>query len=116
MDNQIVTNKTLQYNNKEYYCALKLCMDLIGGKWKPLTLFHLIKGKKRSHELQKSICGISSKVFTQTVRELERDGLIERTVYATVPPKVEYELTETGSSLIPILKMMHQWGSEVGSY
>ena len=90
-------------------------MDLIGSKWKPLLLFHLIDGPLRSGVLQKTIPEISNKMFTQTVRELERDNLISRKVYAVVPPKVEYELTETGKSLKNILIDLDNWGKKLMS-
>lgn len=87
-------------------------MNLIGTKWKPLVLFHLLEGALRSGILQKKISGISNKMFTQTVRELEKDGLITRTVFPVVPPKVEYKLSDRGKSLDSILKKLDQWGSE----
>ncbi len=85
-------------------------MNLIGTKWKPLILFHLLEGDLRSGILQKHIEGISNKMFTQTVRELEKDGLLTRKVYPVVPPKVEYGLTERGKSLEGILRSLDQWG------
>lgn len=98
--------------NKKYYCSLHLTMDLIGNKWKPLVLFHLLDGPLRSGVLQKTIPGISNKMFTQTVRELERDNLVIRKVYPVVPPKVEYGLTETGKSLESILRDLDNWGKK----
>lgn len=87
-------------------------MNLIGTKWKPLILFHLLEGGLRSGILQKKIQGISNKMFTQTVRDLEKDGLISRKVYPIVPPKVEYRLTERGKSLDNILRSLDKWGLE----
>jgi DNA-binding HxlR family transcriptional regulator len=87
-------------------------MNLIGTKWKPLILFHLLDGALRSGILQKKISGISNKMFTQTVRELEKDGLISRKVLPVVPPKVEYELSARGKSLEDILRSLDKWGSE----
>jgi DNA-binding HxlR family transcriptional regulator len=87
-------------------------MNLIGTKWKPLILFHLLEGGLRSGVLQKQIEGISNKMFTQTVRELEKDGLISRKVFPVVPPKVEYKLTERGKSLEHILRSLDKWGLE----
>ena len=87
-------------------------MNLIGTKWKPLILFHLLDGALRSGILQKKVPEISNKMFTQTVRELEKDGLISRKVYAVVPPKVEYALSKRGESLETILRRMDQWGLE----
>jgi DNA-binding HxlR family transcriptional regulator len=87
-------------------------MNLIGTKWKPLVLFHLLEGGLRSGILQKKIPGISNKMFTQTVRDLEKDGLISRKVFPVVPPKVEYGLTNRGKSLEDILRSLDKWGSE----
>lgn len=97
---------------KEYDCPLHLTMDLIGNKWKPLLLFHLLNGPLRSGVLQKTIPEISNKMFTQTVRELEHDQLVSRKVYPVVPPKVEYELTATGKSLESILRDLDTWGKQ----
>ncbi|WP_035759406.1 winged helix-turn-helix transcriptional regulator [Flavobacterium tegetincola] len=85
-------------------------MNLIGTKWKPLILFHLLEGELRSGVLQSKILAISNKMFTQTVRELEKDGLILRKVYPVVPPKVEYKLSTKGKSLEPILRSLDDWG------
>ncbi|WP_299059820.1 helix-turn-helix domain-containing protein [uncultured Polaribacter sp.] len=87
-------------------------MSLIGTKWKPLVLFHLLDGGLRSGVLQKHIEGISNKMFTQTVRELEKDELITRKIYPVVPPKVEYALTEKGKTLEHILRSLDRWGIE----
>ena len=96
---------------KEIHCPLHYTMSLIGTKWKPLILFHLLEGALRSGVLQKHIPEISNKMFTQSVRELEADGLIIRKVYPVVPPKVEYALTERGLSLESILISMDAWGA-----
>lgn len=98
--------------NKDNYCPLNYTMNLIGTKWKPLILFHLLDGSLRSGILQKKIPGISNKMFTQTVRELEKDGLISRKVFPIVPPKVEYKLSDRGKSLENILRSMDKWGLE----
>ena len=98
--------------NKENSCPLNYTMNLIGTKWKPLILFHLLEGGLRSGILQKKIPGISNKMFTQTVRDLEKDGLISRKVFPVVPPKVEYRLTTRGKSLENILRSLDKWGSE----
>ncbi|GGK54192.1 MULTISPECIES: winged helix-turn-helix transcriptional regulator [Flavobacteriaceae] len=87
-------------------------MNLIGTKWKPLILFHLLEGDLRSGILQKKIPEISNKMFTQTVRDLEKDGLISRKVFPVVPPKVEYSLTNRGKSLEDILRSLDKWGLE----
>jgi len=95
---------------RKYYCSLHLTMDLIGNKWKTLILFHLLNGAKRSGVLQKEVEGVSNKMFTQALRELEKDKLLIRTVHPVVPPHVDYELSELGMSLEPTLKAMDGWG------
>ncbi|PKH68171.1 transcriptional regulator [Flavobacterium sp. ALD4] len=96
--------------SEKNYCPLNYTMSLIGTKWKPLILFHLLDGGLRSGLLQNKISGISNKMFTQTVRELEKDGLISRKIFPVVPPKVEYKLTERGRSLENILRSLDMWG------
>ncbi|WP_315067736.1 helix-turn-helix domain-containing protein [uncultured Clostridium sp.] len=93
-------------------CSVETTLLLIGGKWKVLILRDLINGTKRFGELKKSIHSISQKVLTQQLREMEEDGLVERTVYAEVPPRVEYSLTEDGMSLKPVLNSMFAWGNQ----
>jgi len=97
---------------KNNNCPLNYTMNLIGTKWKPLILFHLLEGPLRSGILQKKISGISNKMFTQTVRELEKDNLIFRKVFPVVPPKVEYKLSDKGKSLENILRSLDKWGLE----
>lgn len=106
------SNTCILIMEKNIQCPLNYTMGLIGTKWKPLVLFHLLEGGLRSGLLQKKIPGISNKMFTQTVRELERDGLISRKVFPVVPPKVEYKLTDRGRSLEHILRSLDKWGSE----
>jgi DNA-binding HxlR family transcriptional regulator len=96
----------------EFYCPVKLTADIIGGKWKPLILYYLESGTLRFSELQKRIPGMTKKMLTQHLRELERDEVIRRKVYAVVPPRVEYSLTRHGESLKPLLKAMSAWGSK----
>ncbi|WP_066497986.1 winged helix-turn-helix transcriptional regulator [Abyssisolibacter fermentans] len=93
-------------------CPVETTLTLIGDKWKVLILRDLIDGTKRFGELKKSIGPISQKVLTQQLRSMEEDGLVERKAYAEVPPRVEYSLTETGSSLKPILDSMWIWGEK----
>ncbi|MTK06054.1 MAG: helix-turn-helix transcriptional regulator [Hungatella sp.] len=112
MGNEGRINKYI-FKGKEYFCSLELVMDMIGGKWKPIVLFHLKDGVMRSGELQRSLRGITNKMFTQTVRELETSGLVERIVYPTVPPKVEYKLSEMGDSVLPVLETLNGWGREI---
>lgn len=92
-------------------CPVEMTLLLIGDRWKVLILRDLMGGTKRFGELKKSICGITQKVLTSNLRDMEGDGLLTRKVYAEVPPRVEYTLTETGYSLKPILDAMVDWGS-----
>jgi len=96
---------------EDYYCPVKLTASIIGGKWKPLILFYLEGNTRRFGELRKMIPGMTKKMLTQNLRELEQDRIIHRKVYAVVPPKVEYSLTRHGESLKPILKLMSEWGA-----
>jgi len=91
-------------------CPVKLTASIIGGKWKPPLLFCLEGKTRRFCELQRLIPGLTKKMLTQHLRELERDGIVHRKVYAEVPPRVEYSLTRHGESLKPILKLMSAWG------
>lgn len=93
-------------------CPVKLTADIIGGKWKPSILFYLEGRTRRFGELQKLIPGLTKKMLTQHLRDLERHEIIRRKVYAEVPPKVEYSLTRHGESLKPILELMSAWGSK----
>jgi DNA-binding HxlR family transcriptional regulator len=92
-------------------CPVKLTASIIGGKWKPPLLFYLEGKTRRFCELQRHIPGLTKKMLTQHLRELERDGIVHRKVYAEVPPHVEYSLTRHGESLKPILKLMSAWGN-----
>lgn len=93
-------------------CPVEITLLRIGDKWKVLILRELITGTKRFGELKKSIGTISQKVLTQQLRSMEEDGLVNRKIYAEVPPRVEYSLTEDGYSLKPILDSMVQWGKQ----
>ncbi len=93
-------------------CPVETTLLLIGNKWKVLILRDLMNGTKRFGELKKSIGKISQKVLTSNLREMESDNLINRKVYAQVPPKVEYSLTKTGESLKPVIDSMIVWGNE----
>ena len=110
MTNECCKSKIINYEGKEFVCSLAFTIQLIGDKYKSLILFHLKDGEMRSGELQKSIDGISNRMFTFSIRALERDGLVSRTVYPEVPPKVVYKLTEAGKSIIPIILELDQWG------
>ncbi|WP_445506476.1 winged helix-turn-helix transcriptional regulator [Niallia sp. 03190] len=95
---------------KIYNTGVEATLEVIGGKWKPVILFHLTFGKKRNSELKSLIPAITQKMLTQHLRELEEEGVILRISYNQVPPKVEYELTEYGWSLKEILHLMCRWG------
>ena len=92
-------------------CPVETTLTLIGNKWKVLIIRDLLQGTKRFGELKKSIGSVSQKVLTSQLRAMEEDGLIHREVYAEVPPRVEYSLTELGWSLKPILDAMVNWGN-----
>ena len=92
-------------------CPVETTLMLIGDKWKVLILRDLMPGTKRFGELKQSIGGISQKVLTSKLREMEADGLVERHVFAEVPPRVEYSLTPLGRTLKPVLDAMEQWGT-----
>lgn len=93
-------------------CPVETTLMLIGDKWKVLILRDLMDGTKRFGELRRSIGTVSQKVLTAQLRDMEEKGLVHRKVYAEVPPRVEYTLTETGYSLKPILDAMKDWGEE----
>lgn len=104
---------SIQTTKKELpACPVETTLTLIGDKWKVLILRDLLTGTKRFGELKKSLGGVSQKVLTAQLRDMENSGLVNRTVYPEVPPKVEYSLTELGSSLKPILDAMQNWGEE----
>ena len=92
-------------------CPVAATLELIGGKYKALILWHLSDGKLRFSELKKFISNATPKMLTQQLRELEEDQLIHREVYPVIPPKVEYSLTDTGRSIIPVLLAMRDWGA-----
>ena len=97
--------------NRTEGCPIEEFMDMLGGRWKVFILWELIKGPRRSGELRKSIPPVTQKVFVEQLRDLEDSGLVKRTVFPTVPPRVEYEVTELGQSLREILKEMCHWSS-----
>jgi len=94
----------------EYGCPVEATLDVIGGKWKGVILFRLLSGKARFGELLRTTPNATQRALTLQLRELERDEVIRRKVYAEVPPRVEYSLTEFGQSLEPIILGMKEWG------
>ena len=97
-------------------CPVETTLMLISDRWKVLIIRDLLEGTKRFGELKKSLGNVSQKVLTAQLRTMEANGLVNRKVYAEVPPKVEYSLTELGQSLKPILEAMQNWGEEYKSH
>jgi DNA-binding HxlR family transcriptional regulator len=97
----------MDHNN----CPVTLTASIIGGKWKPSLIYHLESRTRRFCELQRLIPGLTKKMLSQHLRELERDGIVHRKVYAETPLRVEYSLTRHGESLKPMLKLMSVWGN-----
>lgn len=93
-----------------YGCSVEAALSVIGGKWKCMILFHLLDGTKRFNELHREVPGITQRMLTLQLRELEADNVVHREVYAEVPPRVEYSLTEFGRTLEPILMGLKHWG------
>ena len=102
-------------NHNRLTCEVESTLKVIGGRWKVLIIRELIEGVKRFGELQRSLNGITQKMLSQQLRELEENGIIHREVYPQIPPKVEYSLTLLGESLKPILYAMHEWGIKYSS-
>ena len=95
-----------------YGCPVEATLDVIGGKWKGVILYHLCVRKRRYNELRRLLPDVTQRMLTLALRDLERDGVVRRSVYAEVPPRVEYELTTFGESLRPIVDLMRDWGAE----
>lgn len=91
-------------------CPVTHCLSVIGGKWKPVILFCIAGGVDRFGAMQRAIPAVTKQMLTQQLRELETDGLIDRKVFAVVPPRVEYSLTQRGRSILPVVRAMSEWG------
>lgn len=107
-----MVNHLIKYRDKNFVCALDLGFELIKGKWKAVILCHLHKGPKRFLELQRITHGVSQKILSERLRELEEDGLIERIAYPEIPPKVEYLLTTKGEEIFPALNLIEKWSKK----
>jgi len=94
-------------------CDVEATLSVIGGIWKPVLLFHLLEGKLRFNALCRTVPTATPRMITLQLRELEADGIVNRIVYPEVPPKVEYELTDLGTSLAPVLLSMRDWGERL---
>ncbi|UKT65024.1 winged helix-turn-helix transcriptional regulator [Pedobacter mucosus] len=97
---------------KEIDCGMGMIMDIIGGKWKPCLLYNIWQGHRRPSELQRLNHRASRRVLNQQLSELEEHGIITKTIYPVLPPKVEYFLTALGISLLPVIQLMDKWGSQ----
>ncbi len=97
-------------NGSKFTCPVDFTLNLIGGKWKIIILWHIMEQTRRFGELKRLMPGITQKMLTQQLRELEADRLINRKVYTQVPPKVEYSMTKHGKDLAPVLNKMCEWG------
>lgn len=92
--------------------VVNITLKVIGGKWKPLILWHLHENTYRFSQLKQLVVGITQKMLTDQLRELEKDGIVKRKVFPVVPPKVEYSMTKYGETLLPVLDAMAEWGSK----
>lgn len=101
---------TAEKTPSDYGCSVEAALDVIGGKWKGVVLFHLLDKTLRFGELQRTMPNVTRRMLTLSLRELEADGLVHREVYKQVPPKVEYSLTEYGQTIVPIIKSLRTWG------
>ncbi len=91
-------------------CPVEATLEIIGGKWKSIILYHLLKETLRFGELRRIMPTITQKMLTMQLRELEKDGLVSRKVYPEVPPKVEYSITEYGKTIEPVIRTLQDWG------
>ncbi|GMK40318.1 putative HTH-type transcriptional regulator YtcD [Paenibacillus sp. CCS19] len=103
---------TTTTTGKKYNISVEATLEVIGGKWKCVILCHLTHGKKRTSDLKRLMPGITQKMLTQQLRELEQDGIVDRIVYNQIPPKVEYQLSEYGQTLGSILTALCNWGEQ----
>ncbi|MFI5136955.1 MAG: winged helix-turn-helix transcriptional regulator [Sphingobacteriales bacterium] len=107
-------NKMKRYklDGTYFYCPVDLTLSVIGGRWKGLVFWNLRENTKRFGELKKILVGINDKMLTQVLRDLEKNGVVNRKVYEVIPPKVEYSLTNEGKKLLPVMELMSNWGQK----
>lgn len=110
LDLTVMSKRTADLGER---CPVRTAIAVLGGKWKPLIVYYLRTGTKRFSELRRVIPEATQQVLTQQLRELEDDGIVSRTVYAAVPPKVEYDLTGLGRQLGPIFDLLERWGTDL---
>ena len=106
---------TYKINDKSFYCPVELTLSAIGGKWKVLLLWKMHARTMRYGEFRKALPEITHKMLSQSLKEMERDGLVIRKVYNVVPPMVEYSLSEEGLRMMPVLDSMMRWGIQYGA-
>ena len=99
-------------NKSQKSCGIKDVLDIIGGKWAMPIIYNLSKGKLRFMEIERTVTGINTRMLVKELKNLEANGIVTRTVFATVPPTVEYELTIKGEKLLPSIRSLHEWGQE----
>lgn len=112
MEAEAMTEQNGDSVPKKYKVGVEAALEVMGGKWKPLIIYHLMTGQKRTSELLRLIPGLTQKVLTAQLRGLESDEIISRTIYQEIPPRVEYELTAYGWGLKPALDLLCYWGEE----
>ena len=110
----LIEGKKYKYrmNNQEFHCAMDVTMHYIGGKWKTVVLWYLRDGKMRYNELKQRIPDITDKMLSLQLKALQEDGIVKRVVYPEVPPRVEYELTEEGITIMPVIEAIAKWGRD----
>lgn len=105
--------KTYEHLGKTYYCPVDLSFALIGGKWKGVIVWNLRSCSRRYSELKRALVVINDKSLSKALQELEKDGIVIRTDYHEVPPKVDYRLSDRGQKLLPIFEQLYSWGEEI---
>ena len=111
MDNQLITNENT-FTINEINCPVRDVLDILGGKWAFSIVYALLDGTKRFKELERTIEGINTRMLVKELKSMEKNEIVTRQAYATVPPTVEYSLTEKGKKLKPILSELYKWGME----